>query len=809
MWNPAALSYLAELTLVLALTFCFLRQLQDERRAWRMQGATLFLTLTMLGLTGAILFSLLRSQLGGFYDTYAMPWEPLTSPRVLAPAWVPVAGSGAVVAFVQFAYRFPRDLPGAERERRIVGVVSLALLLAEAGAALATDWSILHRAAWYKPQIANLWIGAAVCWGGWVFLRQVFVAQQEAGGKADLGGLFRRGLPRPAAAARAYLLLLVLPLIQVAMLAAGQSRLFDLLPLDVISCWMVLALLTGFSLIYFSYQADQSSFMLKMVVISLALVLGVLAGFDWLIDPAFIEDFHPPAAVTTGTTLRFVPDGKGGYAAGLAPFAPDTLGGAPITAPDGRLDLPFAFPFYGADRRTLFVSPNGAVGFTRTPDWLDLAMGYGSQPAIYPLAIRMIPQSGTGVTAARGSDRVVLRWKAECGRGARRGRCQLQLVLHRDGVIDMNYLETPDAPAVELFEPRAAPWFFGVTSGVDPAPRPIVLAGGRVAQGAPGQALIQDEYLAFLQRLNHVYAPLAWLMLAAAAAVSIALPTYFRLNLIRPMGALLEGMKTFQAGDFGVRVPITHNDEIGYLTGAFNEMAGALQSLVTDLENQVAERVGEVSRFAAKTALLEERSRLAAELHDTVSQNLFSASLIADSLSAQLHAGTDDEREAVEQIRSLNRHALEEVRTLMTDLHAEKLAGSPLSALLRELVDQFAAANRLPVDANIEGKAMLPTLVQAMFYRVAQETLSNVARHARASRVQVRLATDHGRAELTISDNGRGFDASEIPPGHLGLQIMSYRAGLVGAQLTVASRPGVGTTLTLNWPVEARSAPSL
>lgn len=490
----------------------------------------------------------------------------------------------------------------------------------------------------------------------------------------------------------------------------------------------------------------------------------------------------------------------GGYASGLAPFAPDPATGDPITRPDGRVDLPFAFPFYGVDERTVFVSRDGALGFRRTPNWLDLAMAYGSQPAVYPLAIDIDEdRAAPGISAASLADRVVLNWRGRCGRPPDTGPCQLQAVLHRDGEIDVNYLETPDRLTYQLFEPRAAPWFFGITSGRDPAPSPVVLAGGRVARGGPGQALIQDEYLTFLQRLNHLYRPLAWLMLSAALAVSIALPTFFRLNLIRPMGALLDGMKRFQAGDFSARVKVSNNDEIGYLTRAFNEMAGALQSMVTDLESQVAERVDEVSRFAARTALLEERSRLAAELHDTVSQNLFSASLIADSLTEQMRDEAGKDREAIEQIRSLNRHALEEVRSLMTDLHAEKLAGSPLSVLLRELVVQFTEAKGLAVDTAIEGSAVLPTQVQAMFYRVAQESLSNIARHAGATRARVGLVVAAGHAVLTVSDNGRGFDPAQAPPGHLGLQIMSYRAGLVGARLTVSSRPGAGATVTLTW----------
>lgn len=806
-WNPASLSYLAELILGVFLSACAFGAptFRGDRRASDATAALLGATFACVSVS--IACSLLRAQVGGFYASYAMPWAPESSPFTLLMPWSSAFGGGALLAFVQFAYRFPADLPRSGRERGLVAAVMACFVALEAVIAVYSDRAELRNDIWFRSGVTSAWMAVATLWALLVFLRQFTAAQRAAGRSRQQGfirELFARGLTREAAAARAYMLFLLLPLAHIAALVLKTHGPLRQVPLDAFSCWSVLALLASFSVIHSSYQAEQSSFMLKMITVSLALILGVISGFGWVIGPAYTADYRPPAMVQAGQTLRFSPDGRGGYSVLKTAFALEPATGTPISRASGVVRLPFAFPFYGKRYTTLFTSEDGVVGLDHRPRWIERAFGYGGQPLIAPLSIDLgadtRPTSPSEDVLARvEADRVVISWLGFVQANRPDERYSFQLVLFANGVAEMSYVALPQRPIYELFFPQAAPWFVGVTPGAGARVHWMNLDSGLTARAPPGQALIQDYYLGFLRHLNRLYAPIATLMLAATIAVAAGLPLFFRVNLIHPLGKLVEGVNRFHRGEFSTQVPVTYNDEIGYLTRSFNAMASSMHGLVNGLEDMVSERVEEVSRFAARNALLEERNRLAAELHDSVSQTLTSAALLADTLPVSLARDPELSAATVEQIKNLNRHALEEIRLLMTDLYANRLAAQPLAPALAGLEREFSRQHGLRIESDIRGEAKLPSDVQAMIYRIAQEALSNVARHANADQVTLDFEALPGQALLTITDNGRGFDPDAIPAGHLGLQVMSYRARHVGASLEVNTRPGGGTTITLVW----------
>ena len=196
---------------------------------------------------------------------------------------------------------------------------------------------------------------------------------------------------------------------------------------------------------------------------------------------------------------------------------------------------------------------------------------------------------------------------------------------------------------------------------------------------------------------------------------------------------------------------------------------------------------------AQQVAILEERARLARDLHDSVTQTLFSASLIADVLPRLWQRDPEAALPSLEEVRLLTRGALAEMRTLLLELRPAALTEGRLSELLRQLVEALAGRKRLLVTLDVEGaECPLPPDVQVALYRVAQEALNNCARHARATHVEVRLRCDGGDVALYIGDNGRGFDATRVPADHFGLRIMAERAEAAGAMLTVEGRPGYG-----------------
>jgi two-component system nitrate/nitrite sensor histidine kinase NarX len=226
---------------------------------------------------------------------------------------------------------------------------------------------------------------------------------------------------------------------------------------------------------------------------------------------------------------------------------------------------------------------------------------------------------------------------------------------------------------------------------------------------------------------------------------------------------------------------------------------------------------------AQELAAIQERQRLARDLHDAVSQTLFSASLSADVLPRLWERQPEAGRQCLEELRQLNRGALAEMRTLLLELRPTALTETALGDLLGQLAEAFTSRTRVPVTLSVEGQAPLPPEVQVALYRIAQETLNNVTKHAEASQATLSLRyltpypspTRGGarggvgevlRVELCIDDDGRGFDPRDIPPQRLGVGIMRERAAAIGATLNIESQVGQpalgipgGTRVTVVW----------
>jgi signal transduction histidine kinase len=211
-------------------------------------------------------------------------------------------------------------------------------------------------------------------------------------------------------------------------------------------------------------------------------------------------------------------------------------------------------------------------------------------------------------------------------------------------------------------------------------------------------------------------------------------------------------------------------------------------------------------------AVAAERSRLARELHDAVTQTLFSASLIAETLPRSWERDQEKGRRLLKELRQLSRGALAEMRTLLLELRPAALVETSLSDLLHQLGEAASGRGGVPVKVVVEGECALSPDVHIALYRIAQEALNNAIKHARAGRVTVHLrctpfssAETEGRqreqVELVVSDDGRGFSLDEVSPDHLGLGIMSERAEAIGATLEIKSGPGhgPGTQIKATW----------
>ena len=223
------------------------------------------------------------------------------------------------------------------------------------------------------------------------------------------------------------------------------------------------------------------------------------------------------------------------------------------------------------------------------------------------------------------------------------------------------------------------------------------------------------------------------------------------------------------------------------------------------LEQRITERTEELNQAnemlqqkATQEAVSAERTRLARDLHDAVTQTLFSATLIADVLSDIWEMNEAEGKRRLGELRQLTRGALAEMRTLLVELRPNALVEVPLPTLLRQLSEALTGRARIDIQFSFEGERVLPPDVQVAFYRIAQEALNNVVKHSGASQAAVMLHLGE-QVRLGITDNGAGFNLEKVTADHLGLKIMCERSDAIGAKFNLYSEPGEGTQVTVTW----------
>jgi signal transduction histidine kinase len=294
------------------------------------------------------------------------------------------------------------------------------------------------------------------------------------------------------------------------------------------------------------------------------------------------------------------------------------------------------------------------------------------------------------------------------------------------------------------------------------------------------------------------------LLISAGLALLVTLGVYWLIHrvVVRRVEAFRGPLTAFAAGDFSSRLPASARitDELGELSASFNRMAQRLERHALEQEEMLRLR---------NRAIADERDRIARELHDGFAQLLGYVNTKAMAVRLMLKRRRVHEAERhLEQLEQAARDLYTSVREAILGLRVGGATDEGLAAMLARYAEQFELLSGLPTyfSARAEAeKVRLGTESELQLLRIVQEALSNVRKHATARRAGVELAVHQGQLEISVTDDGQGFDPSQKGGSgtlRFGISTMRERAASIGAELSIESLPGTGTRLSVRIPLQ-------
>ncbi|MBN1483803.1 MAG: response regulator [Chloroflexia bacterium] len=742
----------------------------------------------------------------------------------------------AVTCLLQFAYHFPEPLASRRREARGALYLGVLYTLWEAGYALFRFGQLRSGQILYRPAWSDYVLLGFMLWVPLSFLRQMAALSREEGHSGPWLQSLRHPVTRQVHAARAFALLFFFV---AALSVLNILRSLYLLSVALanlgISLGILLALF-AFVTIYLDSRSEATSFMVKLVGLTLTVLLAIMGVVGWVISPSYAEQYRPN--LPEGRTLRFEPNEAGGYTIAEIPYAfSDERGGRLDLAEEAARTcsppLDFPFPFYGRAYAQVYACNDGTVSLGQTMTYRMYQYRYGAgAPLLLPLLADLYPEISRegGVFVRQTPERLVITWERLRGFSQRDLEFTFQAALYPGGAFEFSYADLPERIAYRPNDdPGAGPWAVGaLPGGLQGRTGPALVRLDVLPLDAGPEGVLQDYYMEFRQHVHRLFAPLAGLIVVASMLVVGGFPLLFQVILVRPLEALVRGVKRIQVGDFAGSVPVHHSDEIGFLTAAFNALAAKLGDLIHTLEDRVAARTAELDRAnaqlraeidereRAQAAVIEqqralaafgEREHLARELHDGLGQVMGYINVQAQAAQSLL------EQEQVPAAQRNLEGLLQAAQRAYADIRAHILglretpAGqqdflATVRGSLQELGQNWGLETHLDVPEDFPPTVFAPA-VEEQALRILQEGLANVRRHAQARQVQVAFRIVGEYVQIAIEDDGRGFDIKEHlakSRRHFGLSIMRERAEQAGGTLEIRSSPGQGTQILAALP---------
>jgi NarL family two-component system sensor histidine kinase LiaS len=296
-----------------------------------------------------------------------------------------------------------------------------------------------------------------------------------------------------------------------------------------------------------------------------------------------------------------------------------------------------------------------------------------------------------------------------------------------------------------------------------------------------------------------------WLAFGLAILIGVAIGYYASRRFVRQVDALHIGLIQMSRGNLSQRLPVSGRDPFDPVFRDFNRMAESMEQRIGWLQKLGEENVM-LQAASNEAAVIEERRRLARDLHDTVSQQLFALHMTASALPQLIERDPQQASRLIEQLIVVSQHAQRQMRGLIAQLRPIELEGRTLQQALDRWFPDYCRQNQLQGTLDLElgeGEASpqnMPEAIEHQMFLLIQEGMANVVKHSEATRVTLSLRDTGRQYSLQIEDNGAGFDPSAVKAGSYGLATMKERAEKLGGSFEISSRPGMGVSLKVRIP---------
>lgn len=696
-------------------------------------------------------------------------------------------------ALIQFFYHFPVFHPQRKRESQFFLGITAVLFLAEAVFAGYRYIQLAQGHVVYRPVIADLGFLSLLLWIPVAVVRQFVLVDKRP---LPFWHKLQQPIDQAARTLRVFFFISISPVFISSVNIFRNYNLIDAMSAkSIYLLFSMVALLIAITT-YLSYLPERSSFMVRLTSISLTGVLVALGVASLFLGRYVFAHYQPFDWPQTPQTLQFIPNDQGGYNVSQISSRFLTEWGTAVF-PDQPLTLPFPFPFYNQTWTAVYPSSHTRLSFGQPLSTHNAQLFYGSIPAIYALNLELRGD----IFMTQTSEQTVITWAGE-------DTSAVQLMLYANGRFTLTLYHLPSHFQFDIYRRWSPAPLLAVLPGTKTTPQ-MVRFGTELPVRGQSTGLMENFHQDYRIALHQASVPFAGLILLAATLMLLGLPVAFRQNVIRPLNNLLNGVHQIEEGNLNITIPTQFNDEIGYLTDAFNKMAAELYGLVTNLEERVEKRTTELLQQKQMLAAQEERRRLARDLHDAMTQSLHSLALSAKTAQYLLQKERYQALPSTLAVlaESANQ-AYAEMRLLLYELQMTPDQEADLLNVLQRRLEQVEQRSGIGITWDMQGIDRLPKSCEVALFYIAMEALNNAIRHAAARQIALNICQRGQQVHLEVKDDGHGFAVpcdgvvtSEQTKWGMGLKNMADRAQEAGGALTISSAPHKGTTITAVLPL--------